>query len=160
MTIFEAACRILETLVAAFEADGRPFKRAYASDGSANWEFRPSLIVEWDGRETALLAEAEARPSDMSSGNLVMQAAFTIHALRDTVWPASDEAGNPPEPHQIQQNAHLVMCDAETIVSTLLRTMGSGALFGACGRMFFVNQAAVVPEGGVVGSETKVLVML
>lgn len=159
MTTFEAACRLKDVLNAAFAE--RPFGRAYVSDGSANWESEEALIVEWDGREPVPFGgNAVSSPADMSSGNMVMRAGFTIHALRWALWPTSDEAGNGPDPAQLQDNAALVLCDAETVMNALLRSLGKSELFGVCGRVEFVSQSAVIPEGGVVGTETKILVTL
>ena len=158
MIVYETACGLLRVLLAAFATAGRPYKRAYVSDGSANWELDEALIVEWDSREPR--STGESSPSDMSSGNLALRTLFTIHALRATVWPASDEAGNAPSPAKITDNAKLVACDAELVLDTLLAAMRSGDPFGVCGKMEFVSQAPVIPEGGVVGSETKILVTL
>jgi hypothetical protein len=154
--LYETACGLLRVLLAAFSTAGRPFARAYTSDGSANWEINPALIVEWDSREPRASA-GPASPADMSSGNLSLRMLFTIHTLRAPVWPASDEAGNPPSPAKIQENAKLVTCDAELVLETLLTAMRNNDLLGVCGKMEFVSQAAVIPEA-LVGSETKILV--
>lgn len=157
MSVFETACALLDTLKAAFADD--PFGRAYVSDGSANWELNEALIVEFDGREpTPFGATPNSSPADMSSGAMALRTMFTIHTLRWSLWSTSDEAGNGPDPSQLQDHARRLLCDADRVIDALLKAMGSTALFGPCGRMEFVSQAAVVPEGGLVGCQTKVFV--
>lgn len=159
MTAFEAAQELLARLEAAFEQSGRRrFKLAYVSDGSVVFDFDETLAIEWDATVGNPGTEAApGSPIDMSSGTLPTRVEFTIHCTRDGLW---QHENIPPVPVKIQANAELVHSDATLIIDTILEGLRDSTLFGVCGDVFFLGQSAVVGEGGVVGSHTRISVAL
>lgn len=160
MTPYGACCALLDALVPAFTEAGRPFDRAYVADGSANHEFHPALVVEWDGT-TSRSADGLVDSTDISTGFLFLRANLSIYALRPIApWPM-DEVGNLPTPDEMRESALRVDCDATLILSTIVAGMGDGTLFGGfCAGAWFVDQTALIPEGQVVGSRTQIAVAL
>lgn len=157
MDPFDIAERLLSVLVAAFADAQESFTREYVSDGSVAFDFDEALVVEWDRTEpNPGAAVTGVAIDDMSSGTMALQSVFTIHAMRFSPWP--DETGTPPTPEQIHENAMIVHRDARRILDTLLASLGDSELFGVCGSVRLVNQTAVGPDGGIVGSATQIAV--
>lgn len=159
MTTWEAAQALLTAVSEAFSAAERSHDRQYVSDGRVLFDWTPLLAVEWE-RTTPLTGapESQQSPGDMSGGLLPMEAVFSIHSTRDCFWP--DEVGTPPTPNMVETSAEVVHADAKLVLETLQRKMGDNSLFGVCGRVTFLGQTAVGPDGGVVGSVTTIAVGL
>lgn len=161
MDTWLVAKALLEILSDAFEAAERPHDRRYCSDGGVLFDWTPLLAVEWERNEPAWAGDAGEgglNPSVMSGGFLVLRAIYTIHCTRDS--PFSDEGGTPPVPRAIEESGEVVHADARLIIDTLLSKMSDHSLLGQCGRMEFLAQNAVGPDGGVVGSVTAIAIPL
>lgn len=156
MSPWEIAEAILAAQVAAFEADGAPFVRNYVSDGSVVFDFDETLAVEWERNEPVPTSDGSYSPADFSSGIVTMQSVFGIFAMRHTPWP--DEVGTPPTPLEIQTNAQLVHADAKRVLDTLSVGLRDGSLFGHCGQVTLYSQNMFGPDGGSVGSITRIAV--
>lgn len=121
------------------------------------FDWTPLLAVEWERNEPAWAGDAGEgglNPASMSGGFLVLRTIYSIHVTRDSPWP--DEVGTPPQPAKIEASARIVHADAELVLVTLCRAMADNSLLGMCGRMDFIAQNAVGPDGGVVGSVTMI----
>lgn len=158
MIAWEIASALLAALEAAFDADGAPCVRTYVSDGSVVFDFDETLAVEWERNEPYPRTGdgSASSPADISSGIVAMQSVFNIIVMRHTPWP--DEVGTPPIPAVIQANAEIVHADAKRVLDTLCRKIGDGTLFGTCGEVTLYSQQMFGPDGGTVGSTTRIAV--
>lgn len=152
MTAFEAACALREALEEAFNARQWGFERSYVSDGTVLYDFDESLVVEWT-RSDALGFSGPfgQQVADITGGILPLQSTFVVHIARHGLWP--DEAGTPPEPAEISENARRVHCDAALVLEVLLDGLRTGDLFGQCQTATFLGQRAFEDEG-LVGTLT------
>lgn len=156
MNAWEIAEAILAAQVAAFEADGAPCVRNYVSDGSVVFDFDETLAVEWERNEPVPTSDGSYSPADISSGIMAMQSVFGIYVMRHTPWP--DEVGTPPTPLELHTNAEVVHADALRVLTTLSRGLLDGSLFGHCGQVTLYSQNMFGPDGGSVGSITRIAV--
>lgn len=167
MDPFGVLAAILDALTPAFDAAygtgrDRPHPRRYVSDGSVFFDWSPLIAVEWDSTEPAVpdtgLGLGGGSPAAMGGGFLPLRMTVSIHVTRDSPWP--DNVGTPPTPQRIQESAVLVHADARLVIDTLLHRLGDDSLFGVCGRVDFIRQAPIGPDGGVCGSVTTIAVHL
>lgn len=157
MTPWEIASALLVTLEAAFSADDALPKRRYVSDGSAVFDFDEALAVEWERNEPYPRTgdESASTPADFSSGIVAMQSVFNIIVMRHTPWP--DEVGTPPKPSVIQANAEIVHADALRVLIALSDGIKNG-IFGHCAQVTLYSQQGFGPDGGTVGSTTRIAI--
>ena len=158
MTPWEIATALLEALEASFDAAGAPCVRNYVSDGSVVFDFDETLAVEWERNEPypRVGDESASTPADFSSGIIAMQSVFNIIVMRHTPWP--DEVGTPPKPSVLQANAAIVHADALRVLTTLSDGIKNGTLFGPCAQVTLYSQQMFGPDGGTVGSTTRIAV--
>ena len=169
MNWYEAACEILSVLRAAFAEAGRPFvdddgdgeERSFISDNEAEFEARPSLIVECDSIEAnpGFGEIGSALPiTDMSSGTMSFRAVLSIYCLR---WapPQFDESGAAITAHKQSESARVVACDMKLVLEALLAGLRRGD-FGHCASMSFIAQVPERPQGQIVASRTQIAVAL
>lgn len=159
---YDEGADLLACLVAAFEAVGAPFDRAYTSDGSVAFDWSENgndslLAVEWE-RSEPIAVNPLADPGTMSFGWLKLKNFWRIHAARVTPWPA--EAGDPPEPEEIEESSQRIHADRRIVLNAILTGAYRGALFQQESRVEFVFQNAMGPDGGIVGSVTEISVVL
>jgi hypothetical protein len=157
VTPWEQAEALLAAMEAAFDADGAPCVRNYVSDGSVVFDFDETLAVEWERNEPwPVVGDGSASsPSDFSSGIIAMQSVFSIIVMRHTPWP--DEVGTPPIPSVIHANAEIVHADALRVLTALSTAIKDG-VFGVCAQVTLYNQQMFGPDGGTVGSTTRIAI--
>ena len=148
---------MLATLEAAFDAADASCVRNYVSDGSVVFDFDETLAVEWERNEPYPRTgdESASTPADFSSGIVAMQSVFQIVVMRHTPWP--DEVGTPPIPSVIQANAEIVHADALRVLTALSDGIKNG-VFGHCAQVTLYSQQMFGPDGGTVGSITRIAV--
>lgn len=160
MGVNSLAHGILDALVAAFATAGYPgFERTYVSDGSVAYDVGNLLVVEWEETHPAeLVAAGGLVAMDISRGTVMLESVLSIHAMRYTPWP--NEVADPPTPAAIEASAGRVHDDGRLVIDTLLVGTSLGGIFGTCRRVGLFGQQAVGPDGGIVGSLTRIAVSL
>lgn len=159
--LYDIARAFLDAVVDGWPAEAPPLpSRRYVSNGLVFWDCCETLAVEVE-RTFGIEADPSVEQIIQVPGLLGMRAAtIAVWLIRKVV--DIDEQGEAvvfPAADEIEDDAQVVLADAQAVLNVLIDAQRAGTL-ATCQGVAFENWTAQGPEGGLGGGVLRVRAML